>query len=176
MTVKLLKYMLVLCVAFFGFSIQASADVGGGQSNNAPGALKSPVHDPAFPSCWTYNATFLSAGDVLTFDIEKTEDTAAGIIRVQTRDCCIVGDEWQADIMSRKPRFKSDVATGDGNTSTFTGDAYVAPFNAGTVDITYSAGVDAFAAGMTVEICYSREREDGNDELIIVESWYRDAP
>lgn len=138
-----------------------------GQSNNNPGALKAPDKTPDFPSCWTQSLTFYSAGDVFTFHVEKTEDTAAGILRVQTLDCCLVGDLWKSELLAEKPRFKTDTATGDGNTATFSGDAYVAPFNAGTVTVSYDGGTDVFPAGMTVEFCYSRERADGMDEISI---------
>jgi hypothetical protein len=138
-----------------------------GQSNNNPGALKAPNKTPEFPSCWLQSATFYSAEEVLSFHVAKTEDTAAGILRVRTQDCCIAGDEWQAEIVADQPRFNTDAAVGDGSTATFTGDAYVAPFIAGNVNISYDSGVDIFPAGMTIEFCYSREREDGLDELSI---------
>lgn len=158
--------MAILTAALMSVSIATIAD-DHDQSNNGPGALKSPNKTPDFPTCYTIGGTFFSADDVISCAVAKTEDTAAGILRVRTVDCCIPGDEWQADIAADKPRWKTDVGISDGNTTTFNGDAYVAPFNAGVVEISYSEGTDIFAAGMTIEICYSRERDDGADELSI---------
>ena len=156
----------MVCTTLLGMSAAAIAD-DHDQSNNGPGAIKAPNKTPEFPTCYYIGASFSSADDVVSCSVAKTEDTAAGILRVRTRDCCIPGDEWQSDIIADQPRWKTDIGIGDGNTSTFTGDAYVGPFVAGVVEVSYFQGVDVFGAGMTIEICYSRENEDGSNELDI---------
>jgi len=154
-------------IAVVGAMLTATCAMAESQSNNNPGALKAPKKTPDFPSCWYQVLTFYGPDDVFTFRVEKTENTAAGILRVQTKDCCIPGDQWTGEIVAEQPRFKTDVDTSDGNIYTFNGDANVAPFIAGTVMVSYAEGVDNWPAGMTVEFCYSRERADGLDELNI---------
>lgn len=163
-----LKYILTIlvCSIFFGFSVQAFADENS-QSNNSPGALKAPHKTPDFPVCWIDYLSFYGPADVFSYYVERTNGTAAGILRVRTLDVGIPGDLWQAEIDADIPKHKFDVNVGDGNTSTFSGDTFVAPFKKGMVFITYAEGVDVWTAGMYVEICYSRERKDEQDELIV---------
>jgi hypothetical protein len=166
-----------LCIIGFtclALSAGTLAD-GHDQSNNGPGAFKAPNRDAEFPTCYyTGEVRFITPDDVYLCHIAKTEDTAAGILRVRTQDCCIPGDHWQADIVADRPRWKTDIGIGDGNIDTFTGDAFVGPFNAGTVEFSFVEGVDVFSAGMFVEICYSRERDDGFEELDIYCDWVGD--
>jgi hypothetical protein len=137
--------------------------------------MKAPNKDAEFPTCYySGEVRFYDPNDIYSCTISKTEDTAAGILRVRTQDCCVEGDEWQADIMSDKPRWKTDIGIGDGSTTSFSGDAFVGPFNAGVVEISYFQGVDIFSAGMYVEFCYSRERPDELDELNIECQWITD--
>jgi hypothetical protein len=153
------------CTALLGLSAAAIAD-DHDQSNNGPGAIKAPKKTPEFPTCYYVGAVFESADDVVSCSVAKTEDTAAGILRVRTADCCILGDLWQSEILADQPRWQTDVGVGDGS-SAYSGDAYVGPFVAGVVEVSYFDGTDIFPAGMTIEICYSRENEDGSNELAI---------
>ena len=152
---------------FLSLALLAPMAFSQGQSNNAPGAVKNSKGTPEFPFCRNFPLEFNSASDTRTFAVKKNNNVAAGILRVRTRDCCIVGDEWQSEIIARKPNNKSDFAISDGNITTLNGAAILAPFIQGNITISYHQGVDFFPAGMEVEICYSRSADSGDPVSII---------
>jgi hypothetical protein len=157
----IIRSVLFTYLAMLGFNAQAD------QSNNNPAAIKNPNKDPQYPFCIFEGLTFNSAADVFSFNIEKTEDTAAGILRIRTLDCCIEGDKWTATLNGMRPNNKQSIATSDGNTIYFNGDAFLAPSNKAELQVSYNKGVDTFPAGMTVEICYSRNGAYGGDPLVV---------
>lgn len=134
------------------------------QRNNAPGALINPKWDPEYPYCSFSSLVFYSADDVFTFEIEKNQDTAAGILKVEVMDCCVPGDKWA--IMIDGQGNKDDTGVGNGSIYEFTGETAVAPFVRGTVAISYAQGVDMFPAGMNVQFCYSREGKNGQPIMV----------
>ena len=99
---------------------------------------------------YAVNLAFFGPDDVFVFDIEKGR--GAGNLVVDTKDCCLPGDQWRVDFFTEEPAdAESDpVGIGDGNTVAFSGAAYAAPFVRGQVEVSYDSGVDRFPAGMTV--------------------------
>mmetsp|Transcript_8302 Transcript_8302/g.13135 ORF Transcript_8302/g.13135 Transcript_8302/m.13135 type:complete len:170 (-) Transcript_8302:151-660(-) len=136
------------------------------QNNNAPGALTSAKLEPEYPFCSFKTLGFSSADDEFTFQVQKAEGEAAGILKVDVKDCCIPGDKWGIEIDAQGNNDVSGV--GDGETSDYSGDAAVAPLTKGTVKISYVEGVDEFPAGMDVKFCSSRAGKNG-DPIVVTQ-------
>lgn len=158
--------VFLISMALFGAKAMA-APPEQSQSNNNPAAIKNPSKDPEYPFCMYESLTFNNATDIFSFDIARTEDTAAGTLRIRTEDCCIAGDRWTASLNGIQPANKESANTSDGNTSYFNGDAFLSPSKKAELKISYDKGVDTFPAGMTVEICYSRKGAHGGDPITV---------
>lgn len=98
--------------------------------------------------------SFFAPGD--TFVYEVTAAQGAGVLTVETLDCCIPNDLWTVQLAHARPQGNDRAeGTGDGNISTFTGSATVGGWSSGTVVVSYASGVDLFPAGMTVRFTFT---------------------
>ena len=99
---------------------------------------------------------FEGPDDVFVFDVEKAR--GAGDVTIDTRDCCLPGDEWRVDLFTDEPANAASDGFGIGNglTSSFSGATFAAPYVRGQVEVSYAGGVNVFPAGMTVRFQYSK--------------------
>lgn len=125
-----------------------------GEPTNVPGPGTADTPPPPGPTSQTFWLTFWGPTDTFTFYVEKAQK--AGDLTVDTRDCCIVGDNWTVTLNPAQPKNKDTSGTGDGNISTFSGAATVHPWVRGTVTVSYDSGVDVWPAGMEVRFTYSQ--------------------
>jgi len=124
------------------------------ESNVMDPELAASTPPPPGPTSQVFYLTFLGPTDTHSFYVEKAQK--AGDLTVDTRDCCIVGDNWTVDLNPDQPKNKDTSGTGDGNISTFSGAATVHPWVRGTVTVSYDSGVDIWPAGMEVRFTYSQ--------------------
>jgi hypothetical protein len=117
---------------------------------------------------------FLAFGDAeetVTFEVDAAQ--GAGVLTVETQDCCIAGDIWVAFAAHGQPR-GNDAGTGVGNGSigSLSGPVSVKGWSKGTVTISYDSGTDVFPAGMVVRFTYTSNGNGaakGNTGMVITE-------
>jgi hypothetical protein len=120
-----------------------------------------------------YYLTFDGPDVTFTFQVDAAQ--GAGVLTVETMDCCIPGDLWVAFLSHGQPT-GNDTGTGvgDGGINLFSGAASVNGWSTGTVTISYDSGVDIWGAGMTVKFTYSSNgngKAKGNTGMIITPLW-----
>jgi hypothetical protein len=102
---------------------------------------------PIVTSEETFELELPDADTVFTFDVTTS---AAGVdLLLDTRDCCIAGDQWGARLIAAGSGTVLAQVCGDGNTTTFSGLATASGFTAYRAEIFYCAGIDVFPAGLT---------------------------
>jgi hypothetical protein len=117
-------------------------------SGDAPRAAGEATGNPVIESY-----TFSGAHDVFQF----LATTPGGRMRVETRDCCIVGDKWSTRTYCLQNNSVTDVrGKGSGSISAWTGltDVYkngAQPIQC-IVEVRYAQGVSVFPAGMSVRV------------------------
>lgn len=148
---KIISISLALALLVLGLVGAGVAFAGEPTNVPGPGAADAPVPGPPSQTFWL---VFSGPTDNFTFYVEKAQK--AGDLTVDTRDCCIVGDNWTVTLNPDQPKNKDTSAIGDGNTSTFSGAATVHPWVRGTVMVSYDSGVDVWPAGMEVRFTYSQ--------------------
>jgi hypothetical protein len=95
----------------------------------------------------TFTLTLPNADTVFTFDV--TTATAFVDLLLDTRDCCIPGDEWGARLIAAGSGAVLAENCGDGNIETFSGLATATGFTAYRAEVFYCEGVDTFPADLT---------------------------
>jgi hypothetical protein len=97
---------------------------------------------------------FNSATNTFTFQVDAAQ--GAGVLTVETLDCCIAGDLWKVELLHGQAsgNDKSE-GTGDGNVVSYSGAASHNGWSKGTVVVSYAGGTDVFPAQMDVKFTFS---------------------